>query len=212
MAILLDTPIDLSRIADLCAVGMKRPPVGKRDKSHWHVTSLWHASRRIAKGDISYTDDQPVPDFIRSVGHLGRIWESAVDCYLDDYMRNLGGFYLPDVEHLEDDIVASLDGFAWVPDLEWMVCETKLRFSLTDVIPLDHLQQVRCYCHVADTDLVCYVSGHVISNPPTAKARMRIFRLEKKTIEEAWQGIVNTKNYLLSSGITPDGKEIEIDG
>jgi len=138
----------------------------------------------------------------------GRIWESAVDCYLTDCAVQHGGFYQPDVESIKDDIIASLDGIMWLPDMGWLVCETKLRFTLNGEIPLTHLQQVRAYCHLAETDLVCYVSGHLSSRPPTAEARMRIMRLSKQGIQETWQGILNTKEYLIGQGCCPEGERV----
>jgi len=129
----------------------------------------------------------------------------AIDCYLTDYATNLGGFYQPDVESIKDGILGSLDGVMWLPDWGWLVCETKLRFTLNGEIPLSHLQQVRAYCHLAETDLVCYVSGRLSSRPPTAEARMRIFRLTEQSIQETWQGIVRTRDYLAGQGCCPEG-------
>jgi hypothetical protein len=140
---------------------------------------------------------------------FGSLWEGCIDHYLTGYAANLGGFYTPDIESDADDILGSLDGVMWLPDSApvpgWMVCETKLRFTLNEEIPLTHLQQVRAYCHLAETDIVCYVSGHITSKPPAAQARMRIFRLTKQSIEECWRGIVNTKNYLIEQGCSPKG-------
>jgi len=72
-------------------------------------------------------------------------------------------------------------------------------------IPLDHLRQVRAYCHLAGTTLVYYVSGHLSTAPPLAQAVLRVIRLTQESIEENWQGIVNTKKYLESLGIGPEG-------
>ena len=202
MEILLDESINLEQVADLCAIGMKRKPPEPRDYQAWHVSNLLQSAHLIAKGDIRYHEYVGEPKGIMS---LGRIFETSMDCYLTDYAVTLGGFYAPDVESVKDDIIASLDGVMWLPDLGWMVSETKLRFSVRDEIPLTHLQQVRAYCHLADTDLVCYVSGHLSSRPPTAEARMRIIRLTRKSIEECWRGILNTKEYLEGQGCCPRG-------
>jgi len=200
--ILLDEPINLEQVADLCAIGMKRRPPEPRDKTAWHVSNLLQSAHLIAKGDTRYHEYEGE---VKGIMSWGRIWEAAVDCYLTHYAVNLGGFYQPDVESIKDDIIASLDGIMWLPDMGWLVCETKLRFTLNGEIPLSHLQQVRAYCHLAETDLVCYVSGHITSRPPTAEARMRIIRLTKQSIEETWQGIVRTKGYLVGQGCCPEG-------
>ena len=202
MEILLDEPINLEQVADLCAIGMKRKPPTPRNYSCWHVSNLLQSGHLIAKGDVRYHEFEGEPNGLMS---FGRLWEGCIDHYLTHYAVNLGGFFTPDIESIKDDILGSLDGLMWLPDLGWMVCETKLRFTLNGEIPLSHLQQVRAYCRLAETDLVCYVSGHITSRPPTAQARMRIIRLTEQSIQECWQGIVRTKNYLIGQGCCPEG-------
>ena len=204
MEILLGEPVDLELVADLLQAGIKRQsPATPRDNSIWHVTNLLRSGQLIAKGDTRYWEGDGAPSGIMS---WGRIWESAVDCYLQDYATKHNGFYQSDVENIKDDVIASLDGIMFLSNLGWMVCETKLRFTLNNEILLDHLQQVRAYCHLANTDLVCYVSGHISSTPPTARASMRIVKLTKQSIEECWQGILNTKTYLEKCGCFPQGR------
>lgn len=200
MDTILTETIDLERVADLCAIGVKRKPPTPRDYSKWHVSNLLQSATRIAKGDIQYYEYEGEPKGIMS---MGRIWEAVVDRYLTDYALSKGGVYVPDMEQEKDGILGSLDGVMWLPDLGWLVCETKLRFTLSGEIPLSHLQQVRAYCYLAETDLVCYVSGHLSSRPPTASATVRIIRLTQQSIDETWEMIVNTRDYLLSQGCTP---------
>jgi len=202
MNIILDEPIDLEQIADLCAVGIKRKPPTQRNYQAWHVTNLLKSGQLVAKGDVRYHEFAGHPTGIMS---LGRIWETAVDCYLTHYAVNLGGFYTPDVESTRDGIIASLDGVMWLPDVGWLVCETKLRFTHNGDIPLDHIQQVRAYCYLVDTVLACYVSGHISATPPAVQARMRIIQFTRQSIEETWQGIVNTKAFLERQGCHPSG-------
>jgi len=205
--ILVQEPIDLSQVADLAAVGIERTTPTPRDGSKWHVTSLLRSGHRIAKGDVGYEDNRAFPDDILAIMALGRIWETTVDCFLTDYADCRGGLYVSDVESVTDGIIASLDGLMWLPDMGWMVAETKLRYTLNENIPSDHIQQVRAYCHCADTNLVCYVSGHISTAPPTVRARLRILRLTRQSIEECWQGIINTRDYLVAQGCGPnDGR------
>lgn len=201
MVLLYAEPINLELVADLCAVGIQRKPPTPRDKSLWHVSNLIDSAQLIAKGDTRYHEFEGEPSGIMS---FGRIWESAVDCYLTHYaIRH--GIYVTDVELIKDDILGSLDGV--MVHYEWgeMICETKLRFTLNGEIPMRHLQQTRAYCHLADTNLVCYVSGHISSTPPTARAEMRIIRFTQQSIQENWEMLVNTKNYLLKCGCSPNG-------
>ena len=204
--ILLDEPINLEQVADLCAVGMKRKPPTPRNHAIWHVSNLLQSGRLIAKGDVRYHEFVGEPNGLMS---WGRLWEFCVDHYLTHYAVGLGGFYIPDIESVKDGILGSLDGLMWLPENApvsgWMVCETKLRFTLNGEIPLSHIQQVRAYCRLAETSLVCYVSGHIISAPPTAEARMRIINFTEQSIHECWQGIVNTRNYLQEQGCCPEG-------
>ena len=197
---MLNEFINLELVANLCAIGVKRKPPTPRNLSVWHVTNLLRSAQLIAKGDTRYWEGDDTPSGIMS---WGRIWESAVDCYLQNYAVQRDRVYLPDIELEKNDVFGSLDGLMCLPDLGWMVCETKLRFTLNDEIPLDHLQQMRAYCHLASTNEVCYVSGHLSSAPPTAKAAMRIIRFTGQSIGECWQGIVNTKEYLIKQGCGP---------
>jgi len=181
---------------------MKRKPPTPRNFDCWHVSNLLQSGHLIAKGDVRYHE---YDGKILGIMSLGRLFETNIDCYLTHYATNLGGFYTPDVESVKEGILGSLDGIMWLPDMGWMVCETKLRFTLNSEIPLSHLQQVRAYCHLAETDIVCYVSGHITSRPPEAQARMRIFRLTDRSIQECWQGLVNTKEFLIGKGCCPEG-------
>lgn len=209
MKIISDEPINVSYIADLAAIGMERKPPAPRDNSKYHVTSLLRAGKQIARGNTEYSDSRYIPDDTLAIMALGRIWETVIDCYLTDYAARQGGIYIPDVESVTDGVIASLDGLLWLPDVGWMVSETKLRYSLRGEIPPDHIQQVRAYCHCAGTDTVCYVSGHISTTPPTVRARMCIFRLTEQSIEECWRGIINTRDILVREGISPDGGEQE---
>ena len=208
MEILSTEPIDLEQVADLCAVNDKRKPPIPRNYSKWHVSNLLQSARLIAKGDVRYHEYEGHPLGIMS---MGRIWELAIDSYLTYYATQNSGVYVPDMEQEKDGILGSLDGIMVLPELGMLVCETKLRFSLRSEIPLSHLQQIRAYCHLADTTLVCYVSGHISTTPPTARAELRIIRLTEQSIEETWDMIMNTKKYLVGMGIFPENKsEVEV--
>lgn len=210
MNILRQEVIDLERVADLLAVGVQRDPPVQRDHGLWHVTNLLEAAHLITKGRNLYPGRIDRPSGIMS---LGRIWETAVDCFLQDYAEGLGGLYTPDVMYTDDGVCGSLDGVMVIPALDWMlVCESKLRFTLRDDISLDHFQQVRAYCHLADTNLACYVSGHISTTPPVVQALLRIVRFTPLSIAETWQGILNTKRYLESLGIGPASNNEEKEG
>jgi len=201
--LLYQKSIDLEHVADLCEIGIQREQPEPRNHSAWHVTNLLEASRLITKGKPCYPGGVEAPSGIMS---LGRIWETVMDCCLDDYARKLGGGFIPNVIYVKDDISGSLDGVLVMP-MEWfsslLVVECKLRFTLNIDIPLNHLRQIRAYCHLADTDTVCYVSGHISTTPPMVQALLRIIRFTQLSIEETWEGIVNTKKYLESLGLGP---------
>jgi hypothetical protein len=205
MQVIHTESIDLEQVADLCAIGLKRKPPTPRDLSKFHVTNLLESAKLITKGQTRYHEYEGHPVGIMS---WGRIWESAVDCYLNHYATQHGGFYIPDIEQECDGIIASLDGLIMLPDLSsgLMVAETKLRFSMNTEIPLRHLQQVRAYCHLAQTVLVAYVSCHLSSTPPSAEATIQIVRLEQESIKETWDGLVQTKEYLINCGCLPHQK------
>ncbi len=205
MQIIHQESVDLELVADLLACGgVHKSPI-LRDKSRFHVTNLIESAKSITQGDVSYREFQgPIPGIMS----FGRIWETAVDHYLLDYSTKYGGVYSPDVEREQDDIIASLDGIMLLPSLGldyhgWLVCETKLRFSVSDEIPMKHLQQVRAYCYLANTDLVCYVSGHIGARPPVVQAQLRVIRFTRQSINETWEMLVKTKDYLVVNGKVP---------
>jgi len=202
MKILLEEPVDLELVADLLQVGIKRPSATPRDTSAWHVTNLLQSAHEITKGETVYHEYEGRPLGIMSAG---RIWESAIDCYLTYYAVQQGGVYLPDKEVEKDGILGSLDGIMLLPDLGWLVCETKLRFTLNTNIPLNHLQQIRAYCYLAGMNAACYLSGYLSSTPPTMRATLKIIRFTQQSIDECWEGIVNTKEYLIKQGCHPVG-------
>ena len=210
MEILYQKSIDLERVAYLCEIGIHRDSPQLRDTKMWHVSSLLKAGKSIIKGKVEYSDSGPAS--MPSIAALGRIWETAMVCYMTDYAkRELGGYFQPDVVLDEDGICGSLDGILLGAEMlgveDGMVYECKLRFTLNQDIPLDHLRQIRAYCHLAGVDTVCYVSGHLSSAPPLIQATMRWLRFTKESIEENWQGLVNTKKYLESQGIGPSKEE-----
>lgn len=202
MEILQTEDIDLEMVADLCAVGVKRKPPAPRDRLSWHVTNLIESAYLISKGENRYWEGDGVVSGIMS---MGRIWESAVDCYMAGYASCRAGVYVPDIVSSKDEIAGSLDGLAVLPSVGVVVCETKLRFTLNGDIPTKHVQQMRAYCHLADTNLVLYLSGHLSSKPPTAKATMRLIRFTTQSIQENWEMLVNTKKYLIKCGCAPQG-------
>lgn len=203
MKLLLDTAIDLEEVVRVCRIGIKQRQPDERDRSKWHISNLLNAGREIVRGNVVYPDYEGE---VKGIMSFGSLWELMMDCYLADYATQHDGLYIPDVEQSKDDILGSLDGVMILPDIGTLVCETKLRFTLSNEIPLKHLQQTRAYCHLLGTDTVCYVSGHLSSTPPTAKAQLRIIRFTGQSIEENWSMLVNTKKYLMSKGCFPNGK------
>lgn len=202
MEILSTEIINLEQVANLCSFGNNRKQPTVRDKSLWHVSNLIDSAKLISQGDIRYHEFEGEPSGIMS---WGKIWELMIDCYLTYYAKQKSGIYIPDVELSKDDILGSLDGIMLFPGGGIMVCETKLRFTLSNEIPGKHLQQTRAYCHLLGTDLICYVSGHLSSAPPTAIAQIRIIRFTQQSIQETWDMLVNTKKYLAENGCCPNG-------
>lgn len=200
MEILYQETIDLEHVANLCDIGLTREPLVPRDLSAWHVTDLLKSGQLIAKGENRYHRFTEEPSGIMS---LGRIWETVMDHYLYDFAARQGGHYIPDLVCCRDGVAGSLDGFLNLPIFGDAVAECKLRFSASEDIPLAHLQQVRAYCRLVGVNVVCYVTGHITSRPPTVRALLRIFSLSAQSIAECWQGILNTKRYLESLGIDP---------
>lgn len=189
--------IDLECLADLVHTGMKRKPLAPRDLTKPHVTNLLKSAQLITKGDVRYHEFEGPALGIMS---MGRIWESAVDCWLTQYAKDNGGFYVPDVEREQDGVIASLDGVLGINNPAvgdgLIVCETKLRFTKNGEIPPDHIQQMRAYCFVSATTLACYVRGHITSNPPLATATMTFIRFSQQSISDTWRVILATKDYL----------------
>jgi len=209
MEVIRRETIDLEYVAALHEAGVSRHAASERNRSVWHVTDLLYAGRSIIKGGDEYPERVLRPTGIMS---LGRIWETVVDSYLFDYAGRHGGRYTPDVVLDKDGVSGSLDGVMVFPELaKPLVCECKLTFTLDDAIPMNHQHQMRAYCHLADTPLACYITGHIWSDPPMATALLRFIRFSKLDIRETWLSIVNTKRYLEKKGLGP-GSNIEEEG
>lgn len=201
MEVLLREPIDLEEVAEcLAAGGVSRPPTPARDRSAWHVSNLIESARLITRGNSSYHEYRGAPSGIMS---MGRIWESAVDAYLSRWAGHHGGFFIPDQEGEADGIVGSLDGRMFLAERGWLVCEAKLRFSLGEDIPFKHLQQMRAYCYLSGTNQACYVSGHLSSTPPTARAVLMLLRFTEGSITDNWRMLVETRRHLEAHGCGP---------
>lgn len=206
--IISTVPINLEGVADLCQLGIKRKTPTPRDLSLPHVTNLLESAKLIAKGTPKYHEYEGE---ILGIMSLGRIWEVAIDCYLTKYAVDQGGVYWPDMDMIVDGVIGSLDGVMLRMRnailSEYVVCETKLRFTANGEIPPSHLAQMRAYCHLASTDLAIYTSGHITARPPDARAIMSVIKFTQESIAETWQGIISTKNYLGSLGLLPKGRE-----
>lgn len=201
MEIIHRETINLEQVADLCELGITRFTPEPRDHSLWHISNLLISAHRITKGKVEYYENDDLPSGLMS---MGRIWETVVDCYMTDYAKRHDGVFVPDVVYEMDGIAGSLDGLMMLSTVDLpIVCETKWRFSISEDIPLDHLQQIRAYCHLAETRLACYVSGHVSTTPPIVQAFLRLIKFEPMSIAETWQGLLNTKRYLKSLGLGP---------
>lgn len=194
MQILLNEPINLEDVADLLDSG------GPRDKSSWHVSNLLESAELIVKGQNQYHEYEGAPNGRMS---MGRIWENVVDGYLARFARQGDGWYLPNQVYTHEGVVASLDGVMFMPAWGLMVAETKLRFSKSTDIPFRHQQQIRAYCHMVHTNRVIMTVLRIAM--PIVEADLRIIEYTQESIDENWQMIINTKNYLESKGIGPKG-------
>jgi len=198
--------LDLSDVAD------DLDPPKPRDNGRWHVSNLLESAQLITKGDIRYAGGNEVPDFVRTLGHMGRIWEAAADAHITKWAAERGGTYISNAVMEKDDIVASLDGIMMMPEVTepempesvLMVVEIKLRFARSTDIPFRHQQQVLSYCSMLNTNLVCYVDAHIASNPPEAFGFIRFIKFTEREIEENWQMLTATKEYLESKGCGPE--------
>ncbi|MBW2622643.1 MAG: hypothetical protein JRD68_07035 [Deltaproteobacteria bacterium] len=201
-------PIDLEFLANLLeSTGIPAPlsledsvSPAPRDQSKFHVSNLIDSAQQIIKGINKYHKFQGSPKGIMS---LGRIWESVADAYVRWWANKQGGGFNSNYVMEKDEIVASLDGIAFVPHIGPMVQETKLRFSLKEDIPIRHLRQVKAYCHMVHSTKVLFTILNLSSAPPTVMARLELIEFSVVEIEENWEMIVNTKKFLESIGEGP---------
>lgn len=207
MEIIQRVPIDLEALADLLPTVSRKPSrPAPRDSSVWHVTSLLNSQQEIIRGRNVYSDSGGPPLGIMS---LGKIWEHIADQFLTDYAHRLGGMFIPNVSMSRDSVHVSLDGVLYLPSIapEPIISESKLRFTSSDAIPDSHLRQITCYCAVYDTCFVAYTVLRIGSKPPTAEAEVIFGHIPHNQITEMWSGVVKTKEYLESLGITPLGNK-----
>jgi len=208
MEIVHRIPIDLEHCANLLerravsSTGIKPPPAS-RDFSRFHDTNLLDSAQSILKGDNTYHQPTAAPVGIMS---LGRIWESVADVWLSDYARSQGGFFTPNVMSECDNIVASLDGLIYLPNVypdQPMVAETKLRFTTSDEIPDRHERQIGCYCIMAGTCYAAYCRLQIGARPPIASAELIVLHFSHLWLNDVWKSVVATREFLESIGQVP---------
>ena len=179
--------------------GVKATGKYERDYSSWHVSNLLESAYQISKGNAVYHEYQGRPKGIMS---LGSLWEMLADVYLDWWAVERGGAYIPNVTMKKDDVIASLDGMILGTEAG-MMTETKLKFSMNKDVPFRHKQQVHCYGAISGVKTVVFCILGLNTRPPEAAGRLEVYDLTERTIQETWEMVIKTKEYLVSLGLGP---------
>jgi len=195
-------PFPLSDAIDLIDAPQDRLP-------GYHVTDLIRAAITLSKGDTPRKSGPLVDD--TGMMSLGRMWEAVIRPYCKMYCEGLGLVYQapePSNDMLRaerDGILANLDGLALNTDTPIAVIEAKLTTSKNNSDPTQYynwMAQGKAYCHMMGVRQawfpLCYLPR---SGPPMAITKVWLISFEQHEIEENWQMLRNTKEYLIREGI-----------
>ena len=181
----------------------------------WHITDIIKASKALAQGKAVNPEDfycagdgahkELSEDLARAkelgLLDMGHFWEAAARPAFVQWCGSRFGLQATGPQQTEaDGIIANAD--ALVKDLQTQtvvaVAECKFRFSAkTDPVTNDEwMQQVKGYCHIWETNAVWMVVGNVRSGPPGAGSRIYMLTFTDEEIDENWQLLVNTREYL----------------
>jgi len=175
----------------------------------YHVTDLIRAAITISRGDTPKKSGPLVDD--TGMMSLGRMWEAVVRPYSRVHCERLGLEYQgpePDNDMLRrerDGILANLDGLALKNGKSVAVIEAKLTTSAKNSNPTSYynwMAQVKAYCYMEGVRQawfpLCYLPR---SGAPMVVTKVWLVSFEQHEVDENWQMLVNTKEYLIKEGI-----------
>lgn len=178
-------------------------------KPGWHVTDLKKAADAIAKGQQVPQGGWKFEGDTTGLMSWGRMWEGAVREWCDIHADNLGLIFEHSIEIEQDGIIANLDGQLIHGDIRGdirpvAIVEMKAT-TTTDHNPLNKpnwLCQTKAYCHMIGVQQVWFL---VLNMPrraaPSASVYQHIIDFEPWELEENWNMLISTKEYLISRGI-----------
>lgn len=194
----------LSQIVDAFDAPQDRKP-------GWHVTDLIRAAEDISKGKQVPNGGFPFDGDTSGMMSLGRMWEGVVREWLSSYAlkMNMVAVFSEAIE--EQEIIANLDGR--VRELQAFTSQTPMNIAIlemkatttADSNPLTKpkwISQVKAYCHMVGVNQVWFVVLHLPRRgAPTAKVYLHIVGFEDWEIEENWNMLISTKEYLEGKGV-----------
>ena len=181
----------------------------------WHITDIIKASKELAQGKAVNPEDfycagdgvhkELSEDLARAkelgLLDMGHFWEAAARPAFAQWCGSRFGLQATGPQQAEvDGIIANAD--ALVKDLYTQtvvaVAESKFRFSArTDPTANEAwMQQVKGYCRIWGTTTVWMVVGNVRQAPPGAGSRIYMLTFTDAEVNENWQMLVNTRQYL----------------
>ncbi len=175
----------------------------------YHVTDLIRASLLISSGKVVEKRGPLVDD--TGMMSLGRMWEAVIRPYSKVYCERLGLEYQgpePDNDMLRrerDGILANLDGLALKDGRSIAIIEAKLTTSKNNSVPTNYynwMAQVKAYCYMEGVRQawfpLCFLPR---SGAPMAITKMWLIGFEQHEVDENWQALLSTKEYLIREGI-----------
>ena len=181
----------------------------------WHITDIIKASKELAQGKAVNPDDfycagdgahkELSKDLARAkelgLLDMGHFWEAAARPALVQWCGSKFGLLATGPQQAEaDGIIANADALVKDPYTQSVVAvaECKFRFSArTEPLANEEwMQQVKGYCHIWGTSAVWMVVGNVRQAPPGAGSRIYMLTFTDDEINENWQMLVNTRQYL----------------
>jgi len=192
---LAEMDFSLGFIADYLSMAPTRAP-------GYHLTDLIRASKLIARNKPITPREEP-DDMVQGLMDMGRFWEEASRSSFNGRVRKLGfNTSLPEQREC-DGVICNVDGLVFSEASAKSIIavhESKFRFTpRSDPRDnLDWMAQCKGYCYAFGVRSVWMPVANITTRPPSASSRIYMLDFSEQEIQENWQMILKTKDYLES--------------
>jgi hypothetical protein len=185
----------------LVALGDALDAQSSRERVGWHVTDLIKIRRLLAHPNSTtqvreYFKGSYLPDWVRNLGAIGKIWEEAVMRTYVMWYSSEGSRVDEKVEAECDGVTGSLDGMFYPSNGSAMVIECKCRFGWSSEDPRhyrDWMPQCLAYCHMVGTTEVLMPVLYLPATSREVRFLQHRITFSKGEVEGNWSTLMTAK-------------------